>query len=87
MKVILNKKEPRVKFSELKPGNTFIDADISYNYVPEMKIEYGDISYQFSETGERTGGFASVSLDTGNVFFYTDDFYVIPIKLKAVEEE
>jgi hypothetical protein len=51
-----------------------------------MKIEYGDISCEFSETGEETEGFASVSLDTGNVFFYYDDFYVIPIKLKAVEE-
>ena len=86
MKVILNNKEPRVKFSELKPGDTFIDADNHYYYSPEMKIEYEDISYEFSETGEKKGGFASVSLDTGNVFFYDDDFYVIPIKLKAVEE-
>jgi len=86
MKVILNKKEPRVKFSELKPGDTFIDPDNHYDYAPEMKIEYGDISCEFSETGDETGGFASVSLDTGNVFFYTKDFYVIPIKLKAVEE-
>ena len=86
MKVILNKKEPRVRFSVLKPGDTFIDADNHYDYSVEMKIEYGDISYEFSETGEKEGGFASVSLDTGNVFFYTEDFYVIPIKLKAVEE-
>ena len=87
MKVVLNNKIPRVKFSELKIGDTFIDADSNCNYnSPEMKIEYGDISYEFSETEEERVGFASVSLDTGNVFFYTDDFYVIPIKLKAVEE-
>jgi hypothetical protein len=86
MKVILNNKEPRVKFSELKPGDTFIDTDNHGDYTPEMKIEYGDISYEFSETGEETGGFASVSLDTGNVYFYDDDFYVIPIKLKAIKE-
>ena len=50
-----------------------------------MKIEYGDIDYEFSETGEPEKGFASVSLETGNVFFYNEDFYVIPIKLNAVE--
>ena len=52
---------------------------------PEMKIEYGDIDYEFSESEEPAEGFASVSLETGNVFFYTEDFYVIPIKLNAVE--
>ena len=86
MKVILNNKTPHVKFSELKPGDTFIDDSGNYDYSPEMKIDYDDVSFEFSETGEETGGFASVSLETGNVFFYTEDFYVIPIKLKAVEE-
>jgi hypothetical protein len=86
MKVILNKNKNLVKFSELKPGDTFIDPDRHLVYEPEMKIEYGDIYCQFSETGDTASGFASVSLETGNVFFYDDDFYVIPIKLNAVEE-
>jgi len=78
----------RIKFSELKPGDTFIDCDDTTEYGAEMKIDYGDISYEFSETGENPEDFlgASVSLETGNVFFYRDDFYVIPIRLKAVEE-
>ena len=64
-----------------------MEADSKCEFCPEMKIKYGDISYEFRGAGEEEEGFASVSLDTGNVFFYTDDFYVIPIKLKAVEEE
>lgn len=86
MKVIRKNENSRVKFSELKPGDTFIDTDKYCEYNPEMRIEYGDISYQFSETGESSSGFASVSLTTGNIFFYDNDFYVIPIKLNAVEE-
>lgn len=86
MKVIRNNEGPRVLFSQLKPGDTFIDTDPRCDYSPEMKIEYNDIGYEFSETGETMDGFASVSLETGNVFFYTDDFYVLPIKLNAVEE-
>lgn len=85
MKIIRNSKN-YIKFSELKPGDTFIDPESS-EYIPEMKIEYGDIDFEFSKTGETKEGFASVSLTTGNVFFYDDDnFYVIPIKLNAVEE-
>jgi len=86
MKVICNDKDPRVKFSQLKPGDTFIDADSGTRYGPEMKIEYGDIDFEFSETGEHREGFASVSLETGNVFFYDQDIYVIPVKFNAVGE-
>jgi hypothetical protein len=77
----------RIKFSELKPGDTFIDYDTT-EYSAEMKIDYSDISYEFSETGEDPSDSlgASVSLKTGDVFFYRDDFYVIPIKLKVVGE-
>ena len=85
MKIIYNNKN-YVKFSQLNPGDTFIDPDRKCVYDPEMKIEYGDIDYEFSETGEPEDGFASVSLETGNVFIYKEDFYVIPIKLKVVEE-
>ena len=88
MKVICKKKET-IKFSELKPGDTFIDIDETNEYGPEMKIDYTDISYEFSETGEKDTSdyrYASVSLKTGNVFFYTNDFLVIPIYLKAIEE-
>ena len=85
MKITYKKNDNRVKFSELKPGDTFIDPNYPNGYSAEMKIEYGDIDYEFSETGEPEKGFASVSLETGNVFFYTEDFYVIPIKLNAVE--
>ena len=78
----------RIKFSELKSGDTFIDPIDTDTFGPEMKIEYGDISYEFSNTrGDTTeNGYASVALKTGNVFFYKEDFDVIPIKLKAVEE-
>lgn len=86
MEVIRNKNKNLVKFSQLKPGDTFIDPDEKCEYDPEMKIEYGDVYYEFSDIGERLDGFASVSLTTGNIFFYDDDFYVMPIKLKAVEE-
>ena len=85
MKITYKKNDNRVKFSQLKPGDTFIDPNYPNGYSAEMKIEYGDIDYEFSETGEPALGFASVSLETGNVFFYTEDFYVIPIKLNAVE--
>lgn len=88
MKVICKKKET-IKFSELKPGDTFIDVDGTSEYGPEMKIDYDDISYEFSETGEKDTAdfhYASVSLETGNVFFYVNDFLVIPITFKAVEE-
>ena len=82
------KKKDTIKFSELEPGDTFIDVDDTSEYGPEMKIDYNDISYEFSETGADTEvySYASVSLETGNVFFYANDFLVIPIKLKAVEE-
>lgn len=87
MKVVRKDNGPLVKFSQLKPGDTFIDADRNLVYEPEMKIEYGDIFFEFAEVGERKEKrFASVSLETGNVFFYDDDFYVIPVKLNAVEE-
>lgn len=78
----------RIKFSELKPGDTFLDSDDTSEYGAEMKVDYGDISYEFSETGEDPSDFlgASISLETGNVFFYRDDFYIIPIRLKAIEE-
>lgn len=87
MKVIRKDEKNYVKFSELKPGDTFIDPEVR-DSDPEMKIEYGDVYSEFSVTEEpREDGFASVSLTTGNVFFYdNDDFYVIPIKLNAVEE-
>lgn len=86
MKVIRKDEKNYIKFSELKPGDTFIDPEVR-DSDPEMKIEYGDIDDAFSETGEPKDGFASVSLTTGNVFFYdNNDFYVIPIKLNAVEE-
>lgn len=85
MKVILKNKKDYIKFSELRPGDTFIDPKFD-GYDPEMKIEYKDVSIEFSETEETKEGFASVSLTTGDVFFYRDDFCVIPIKLKAVEE-
>ena len=84
MKVIRNDKN-YIMFSQLKPGDTFIDPE-SREGDPEMKLEYADIDFEFSETGEPEERFASVSLTTGNVFFYNDDFYVIPITLKAVEE-
>ena len=81
MKVIRKNEKDYVKFSQLKPGDTFIDPESS-DPSPEMKIEYEDINFEYSETG-----FASVSLITGNVFFYNDgDFYVVPIKFNAVEE-
>ena len=88
MKVIRNKNKNLVKFSELRPGDTFIDPDDTVEYGPEMKIEYNDIAYEFSDTGENIPDYhyASISLETGNVFFYVNDFNVIPIKLKAVEE-
>lgn len=85
MKITYKRNDNRVLFSELKPGDTFIDPNYSNDCSAEMKIEYGDIDYEFSETGETAEGFASVSLETGNVFFYIHDFYVIPIKLNAVE--
>lgn len=85
MKVILKQNENRIKFSELKSGDTFVDPNYPNGHSVEMKIEYGDIGYEFSEIEEAEKGFASVSLETGNVFFYTEDFYVIPIRLKAVE--
>lgn len=85
MKVTFKYDEKRIKFSELKPGDTFIDPNYPNGRSVEMKVEYGDIDCEFSETGETAEGFASVSLGTGNVFFYTEDFYVIPIKLNAVE--
>ena len=78
----------RIRFSELKSGDTFIDPTDPDTFGPEIKIEYGDISYEFFNTeGDTTENcYASVALKTGNVFFYTKDFDVIPIKLKAVEE-
>lgn len=86
MKVIRNDKN-HLKFSQLKPGDTFIDPDRNCDYDPEMKIDYGDISYEFSDSvNTKENCYASVSLTTGNIFFYDDDFYVIPIKLNAVEE-
>ena len=85
MKITYKKNDNRVKFSELKSGDTFIDPNYPNGYSAEMKIEYGDIGYEFSDIEEAEKGFASVSLETGNVFFYTEDFYVIPIKLNAVE--
>lgn len=83
MKITLKKESPRVKFSELKPGDTFLDPDSNG---PEIKIEYSDIHDEFADFEPDSNHFASVSLETGNVFFYINDFYVIPIKLNAVEE-
>ena len=85
MKITYKKNDKRVKFSELKSGDTFVDPNYPNGYSAEMKIKYGDIGYEFSDIEEAEIGFASVSLETGNVFFYTEDFYVIPIKLNAVE--
>ncbi len=86
MKVIYKQNDNRTKFSELKSGDTFIDPNYPNSCGVEMKIEYGDIFYEFVEEEETTNiNFASVSLETGNVFFYEEDFYVIPIKLNAVE--
>lgn len=85
MKITFKHDEKRIKFSELNPGDTFIDPNFSNGRSVEMKIEYEDIDYEFSQSEEPVEGFASVSLETGNVFFYTEDFYVIPIKLNAVE--
>ena len=86
MKITFKHDEKRIKFSELKPGDTFIDPNYPNGHSAEMKIEYGDIIYELLEEEEETYiNYASVSLDTGNVFFYKEDFYVIPIKLNAVE--
>ena len=85
MKITFKQDEKHIKFSELKSGDAFIDPNFPNGRSVEMKIEYGDIDYEFSESEEPAEGFASVSLETGNVFFYTEDFYVIPIKLNAVE--
>lgn len=85
MKITFKHDKKRIKFSELNPGDTFIDPNFSNGRSVEIKIEYEDIDYVFSQSEEPVEGFASVSLETGNVFFYTEDFYVIPIKLNAVE--
>ena len=85
MKVILNPKPNGVTISKLRPGDAFIDP-INGDGSVEIKVEYNDILFEFTGEEGNSFSYASVSLETGDVFFYQSDIKVIPVNIVAREE-
>ena len=85
MKVILNTKPNNITISNLRPGDAFIDP-VNGDGAVEIKVEYNDILFEFTGEEGNSFSYASVSLETGNVFFYENDIVVVPVNIVAREE-